>query len=48
MEDAIARERLRGLGEEFMGGAAGKDANFEGAEDTVAMVRVDPERGFGV
>ena len=48
MEDAIAGERIGALGEDFGGGAAREDTDFEGTEDAVAVVGVDALGGFGV
>ena len=48
MEDAEAGEGIGGLGEDFVGGAAGKNTDFEGAKDTVAVVGMDALGGFGV
>lgn len=48
MEDAVAGERIGALGEDFGGGAARENADFEGTEDAIAMVGMDALGGFGV
>ena len=48
MEDAVAGERIGALGEDFGGGAAGENADFEGTEDAIAMVGMNALSGFGV